>query len=81
MNAFDEFKIQIKTINVKDFGDFRRKSNTYLNRLLEKTPQAQGHPIARQLKTLVNFEPDWQMESTRRRILKKVDLLREDLKL
>ena len=81
MKELDDFKIQIQMIQVKDFGDFRRKSNTYLNRLLESLPQAQGHPVVADLKTLVNFKPDWeQMETTRRRILEKVEKLRQSLK-
>ena len=33
--AFDLFETQVQGIVVKDYGDFRRKVNTYLERLLE----------------------------------------------
>lgn len=79
MSPLDEFEVRIKTLQVKDFGDFRRKSNLYLNRLAQSLPQGPAGPVLKEMKNFINFEPDWKMESTRLRILEKVQQLRRTL--
>lgn len=79
MEILNDFKVNISAINVKDFGDFRRKSNSYLNRLKDQLPPEKIGPVYEELKNLINFKPSWQIEPTRRAILEKVDELQAKL--
>lgn len=68
----EEFELAIRGINVKDFGDFRRKANSYLIRLAEKIENSSNKKQLIEIQNFVNFKPDWQIESTRRNIIKKI---------
>ncbi len=84
MEAVDEFEVFIKGIQVKDYGDFKRKANTYLERLrqdLAKTsvPAATAQTLE-EIRYRLVYKPVEKIEPTRSWILNRTQELREKLK-
>lgn len=70
--ALKNFIEQIRWLQEPEFGDFKRKVGLYIQRLLESTPALQrgaaGKAIS-EIKMEVIYNPNGDMESTRRRVL------------
>lgn len=65
----EQFEILLRTINVKDFGDFRRKLNSYVCRMQEVYTSPSQRRVLAQMKVYLNFEPNWKIEESRRQLL------------
>jgi len=67
-----KFIEQIKWLYEPEYGDFKRKVGLYIERLEESNPQwkkgTQGK-ILETMKTAVLFDPNGDIESTRRKVL------------
>jgi hypothetical protein len=85
MESFESHRLQTLNLNVRnfidnildinecDYGDFMRPANTYLNKLIEDCHR-QGIRDAdkklTEMKLYLQFAPNWDVESTRKKILK-----------
>lgn len=64
-----QFELILRTLSVKDFGDFRRKVNAYLCRLQESYSSPSQRRVLAQMKVYINFDPNWKMEESRRQLI------------
>lgn len=73
MNTITEqFATNILSEFEDDYGDFMRSSNVHLNHLREGTSYYCDLEIEKKLdemKWYLQYKPDWNIESTRRRLL------------
>ena len=71
----EELKTAIQGIIVKDYGDFKRKTITYLNRFAENQSQLTDSTRRQmnQMKWHIQYHPSHQIESTRQWALNKLD--------
>ena len=75
--SITELKTAIQGIIVKDYGDFKRKTITYINRYTEENqplPDQKRRQVD-QLKWYIQFHPTHQIEATRQWTLSKLDEL------
>ena len=70
-SPIDEFIENVSAINDTDYGDFMRKTNSYLIELDEE--------LLDELKTEVQFYPNWDIKSTRRRTILMAERIKEEL--
>lgn len=75
--TIEELKTAIQGIIVKDYGDFKRKTITYLNRYSEEHNKLSDSARRQldQLKWYIQFHPTHQIEATRQWALNKLDEL------
>lgn len=85
MNIFiKEFLKELSAIDDNDFGDFMRKVNHYLLELEAGISASSSERIRVQLQELkkdVQYHPNWDIESTREKIIMRVRTLDELLML
>ncbi len=64
--SLDDLKISIQAINVKDYGDFKRKTVLYINRFLEnKSPTPATRKALSDMVDKIQFHPNHDIERTR----------------
>ncbi|MBY0315007.1 MAG: hypothetical protein K2Q26_05780 [Bdellovibrionales bacterium] len=66
INTITDLKTAIQTINVKDYGDFKRKAVLYINRFLETHPtSATQKKMFSTMVYQIQFQPNFDIEKTR----------------
>lgn len=82
LREIETFESKVKSLVEYDYGDFMRKSNTYLNRLLEnfKTLSPEAREVFLQLKAELQFSPERNIDLVTERILAKTKQLKTILK-
>lgn len=66
ISNLDDLKTAISSINVKDYGDFKRKAILYLNRYAEvKALQGAKRQIFNDLVSRIQYHTDQNIEKTR----------------
>ena len=73
-----QFIDQIRWLYEPEYGDFKRKVGLYIQRLEEAVPSLQNGTSGRVLesmKTAVLFDPNGDIESTRRKVLQLANQL------
>lgn len=81
--AVSEFEVRIRGLNEIDYGDFMREANFYLSRL-EGLLAHLGPRVRRkvdEMRLYTQYAPNWEVESTRTRLLKDIRALRRRLTL
>lgn len=76
IQTVDDLRNTIQTVVVKDFGDFKRKTVTYLNRYSENkalTEEQQKHVFF--IKWHVQFHPNLDVAETKRWVLRQISKL------
>jgi hypothetical protein len=76
----DDFEKRTKQINKADYGDFMRTENIYLNHLMQKLQILGDEELNRKLvamQTYLQFAPNWDVESTRDRLLEDLQIISE----
>lgn len=64
--SLDDLRISIQAINVKDYGDFKRKTVLYINRFMENKSTSQGTRQAlTEMIDKIQFHPNHDIERTR----------------
>lgn len=78
-DLIQDLEVKIREINVKDFGDFRRKANSYLLRFRENltNPSESVRRVLNEMQRYSNYEPNWLTEDTRRRLLADIQSLKK----
>jgi hypothetical protein len=76
--SIDKFVAEVKDIDEIDYGDFMRKANHALTILTERiydksTPKVKF--LLNELKDIIQFMPNWNIESTKARIFSIVNEL------
>ena len=74
MKRVEDLKNSIQAIVVKDYGDFKRKTVTYLNRFSENNDlneDQQKHMLF--LKWYIQFHPNHQLNETKRWTLNQIE--------
>lgn len=78
VHALGLFFEEIQNDTETDYGDFMRRANLYINDLMESLHR---NPAAveklHEMKGYLQFSPDWNIESTRKRLLCDALLLKE----
>lgn len=67
-----KFIEQVRWLYEPEYGDFKRKVGLYIQRLEESNPElkkGQARKVLETMKTAVLFDPNGDIESTRRKIL------------
>lgn len=76
--SLDDLKISIQSINVKDYGDFKRKSILYINRFLENKPVSSSvQNIFTEMIHKIQYSPNLDIETTRFWTLQKIKSLKD----
>lgn len=79
----NNFIHEISEIDEYDFGDFMRRANHYLLILMDKTYRSSNPQIKKLLNELhytIQYQPDWDIESTRQKIFAGAELIRKSLR-
>lgn len=64
--SLEDLKTSIQAINVKDYGDFKRKTVLYINRFMEnKGGNASMRPVLLDMIDKIQFHPNHDIERTR----------------
>ncbi len=74
MKSVDDLRNSIQAIVVKDFGDFKRKTVTYLNRFSENNEldeEQQKHMYF--LKWYIQFHPNFELAETKQWTLNQIE--------
>ena len=75
LQSTTDLKMAIRGICVKDYGDFRRKSVSYLNRYIEN--QSRFHKgrkkYVESIKHHIQYKPNLDLRKTQLWLLKQVD--------
>lgn len=76
----ENFIREISEINENDFGDFMRRANHYLLILIGKiyrgsTPQVRK--LLLELQYTIQYQPDWNIDSTKQKIFARIDLIKQ----
>jgi hypothetical protein len=67
-----QFIDQVRWLYEPEYGDFKRKVNSYIQRLEEAHPAfkaGQGSQVLANMKTSVVYSPNGDIESTRREVI------------
>lgn len=82
LQEIESFEVKVKSLIEYDYGDFMRKSNTYLNRLIEtfKSLTPEQRQIFLELKTDLQFSPERNIDLVTQRILAKTKQLKTSIK-
>ncbi|MBX3022987.1 MAG: hypothetical protein KF799_15030 [Bdellovibrionales bacterium] len=70
--AVQQFIDQVRWLYEPEFGDFKRKLNLYIQRLEEAHPSfkaGKGGKVLENMKTTVVYNPNGDMEATRREVI------------
>ena len=70
--AVQQFIDQVRWLYEPEYGDFKRKLNLYIQRLEETHPAVktgQGEKVLADIKTMVVYNPNGDIELTRREVL------------
>ena len=70
--AVQQFIDQVRWLYEPEYGDFKRKVNSYIQRLEEAHPSfkgGQGGKVLANMKTSVVYNPNGDIESTRREVI------------
>lgn len=70
--AVQQFIDQVRWLYEPEYGDFKRKLNLYIQRLEEAHPSfkdGQGKKVLADMKTKVVYNPNGDIESTRREVI------------
>lgn len=76
----NNFIRDIAEIEEYDFGDFMRRANNYLIVLMNRTYRSSTPEVKKlliELQYIIQFQPDWDVESTRNKIFAKAELIRQ----
>ncbi len=74
----DDLKTSIQSINVKDYGDFKRKTVLYINRFAElKTTTPAQKKVLAEMVDKIQFHPNLDIERTRFWALQQIKGLKE----
>ena len=76
--VIEKFIENVKTIDEVDYGDFMRKANHYLIELQDQVYQhadREARKLFNDMKRHLQFNPNWDIESTRAFILKEAALM------
>lgn len=78
IKTVDELRNSIQSINVKDYGDFKRKTVTYLNRFNENNSLSdnQNKQMAF-LKWYIQYHPTLQINETKQWTLNQLEKLNQ----
>lgn len=77
IHAMRMFAELVRNITDADYGDFMRKANSYLYDLksqLKDTPNSIQKKLS-EMQHYTQFTPNWDVESTRRRLLKDIGIV------
>lgn len=78
VDSIDDLKTSIQSINVKDYGDFKRKAVLYVNRFMElKSVSASQKKVLREMIDKIQFHPTLDIERTRFWALQQLKNLKE----
>lgn len=72
------FMEEVNLLVESDYGDFMRKVNSYLSHLEEQESEHVLPAISQklaQMKEYIQFHPNWDISSTRKKILRDADEL------
>jgi hypothetical protein len=72
LDAVKQFIDQIRWLYEPEFGDFKRKVNLYIQCLEESQPSVKtgaGKSVLENMKNIVVFSPNGDIESTRREVI------------
>lgn len=73
----EDLRVEVQSILVKDYGDFKRKLVLYLNRYKEVRPLSNSEKLAfRQMIDRIQFHPVQDIESTRGWVLDQLKSIR-----
>jgi len=77
VDSLEDLKISIQSINVKDYGDFKRKAVLYINRFLENRVSTEStKKVLKDMIDKVQFHPTLDIERTRFWILQQIKSLK-----
>lgn len=78
VDSLEDLKISIQGINVKDYGDFKRKSVLYINRFLENrvTTESTKKTLTAMLHK-IQYHPNLDIERTRFWALQQIKALKD----
>ena len=71
--AVRQFIEQVRWLYEPEYGDFKRKVGLYIQRLEEAEPQlksGRGKQVLEEMRTAVVYNPNGDIEATRREVLK-----------
>lgn len=74
----EDFVQKTKYIEESDYGDFMRKENLYLSHMMLKLQVLEDKNIIKRLvemQTYLQFTPNWDVETTREKLLSDVDYI------
>ena len=78
VDSLEDLKISIQSINVKDYGDFKRKSVLYINRFLEnKATSVLTKKTLTEILHKIQYHPNLDIERTRFWTLQQIKNLRD----
>lgn len=69
LQAVQQFIDQVRWLYEPEFGDFKRKVGLYIQRLEEAYPTLKDDQAIANMKTTVVYNPNGDIESTRRKVL------------
>lgn len=76
--SLDDLRLSIQSINVKDYGDFKRKSILYINRFMEaKNLPPMTKKILTDMINKIQFHPNHDIERTRFWSLQQLKTLKD----
>ncbi|HVK60808.1 MAG TPA: hypothetical protein VM432_04625 [Bdellovibrionales bacterium] len=83
LEAIDLFKERIEGIVEGDYGDFMRRAQTYFLEMTEEIGPLEKalRPRLRWIEEYLQFLPNWDIDSTRARLLVDIDRLRAEAEL
>lgn len=76
----DQFVADINAVNESEYGDFLKKANLYLNELHHELSKSSYEDIEQkitEMQTYLQFRSNWQIASTKERILKDAQIIDE----
>lgn len=76
----DTFIKKTSEVNEYDYGDFMRTENLYLNHLMQKLQILGDKDLNKKLVTMqtyLQFTPNWDVESTRLKLLEDIQVVSE----
>lgn len=78
MKTVDDLRNNIQAIVVKDYGDFKRKTVTYLNRFQENNDLNESQEKHLQfLKWYIQFHPNFDLGETKQWTLNQVEKFKQ----
>lgn len=78
MKTVEDLRNSIQAIVVKDYGDFKRKTTTYLNRFAENnslSEEQQKHLFF--LKWYIQYHPNFELSETKQWTLNQIEKFKQ----